>query len=106
MKEVWRIINNCNENVKIACKTASFASKGIILKPGEFCISEAQLTASLDAQERRGFLKVDREYDNSKFNLEYVKSYKESDFQKMINDTNKSDFAQAAENVEKYMNNN
>lgn len=102
----WKISNKSNQEVKVACKTASMASKGIILKPNEFCLSEAQLTASMDAQERRGFISVDRSFDNSKLKLEFVKNYRESDLVNMLNDLEtKSDFEQAAENAEKYMNN-
>jgi hypothetical protein len=102
----WKISNKSNQEVKVACKTASMASKGIILKPNEFCLSEAQLTASMDAQERRGFISVDRSFDNSKLKLEFVKNYRESDLINMLNDLEtKSDFEQAAENAEKYMNN-
>ena len=93
----WKITNTSNEPVKIACKTASMNSKGIILKPNEFCLAECQLTASIDAQERRGFISVDREFDNSDLNLEFVKAYSEDDI--------KTDFEKAAENAEKYMNN-
>lgn len=102
----WKISNKSNQEVKVACKTASMASKGIILKPNEFCLSEAQLTASMDAQERRGFISVDRSFDNSKLKLEFVKNYRESDLINMLSDLEtKSDFEQAAENAEKYMNN-
>jgi len=107
--ETWKISNNSNEPVKVACKTNSMASKGIILNPGEFCISEAQLTASLDAQWRRGFVNVDKDFDNSKLQLEFVKSYKEEGLTAMIDEANKSeaekdDFDKAVEDVEKYIN--
>ncbi len=109
----WKITNKSNQEVKVACKTASMASKGIILKPNEFCLSEAQLTASMDAQERRGFISVDRNFDNSKFNLEFVRAYSENDLIHIIKnielkeqkENDKSDFEKAAENAEKYMNN-
>lgn len=111
----WKISNKSNQYIKIACKTASSASKGIILEPNQFCISENQLTASLDIQERRGFLTVDREFDNSKINLEFVKAYTEEELNEIIsnleketqikNESEKTDFEKAAENVEKYINN-
>jgi hypothetical protein len=110
--KVWKITNNSKEQVKVACKTASMHSKGIILKPGEFCISEAQLTASLDAQERRGFISVDREFDNSKLNLEFVQNYSEKYLETLLKKINseeenkqKSDFEKAAEAADKYINN-
>tara|TARA_Y100000389_G_scaffold188407_1_gene210951 strand:+ start:3125 stop:3508 length:384 start_codon:yes stop_codon:yes gene_type:complete len=124
--KVWKITNTARESVKIACKTASMHSKGIILQPGEFCLSEAQLTASMDAQERRGFISVDREFDNSDLKLNFVENYtqkqlenlilenktKESNKDSMSEDlsveevvSNKSDFEKAAEDAEKYINN-
>jgi hypothetical protein len=101
-------------------------SKGIILQPGEFCLSEAQLTASMDAQERRGFISVDREFDNSDLKLDFVENYtqkqldnlileskkEESDKNSVVEDSmdedmtsSKSDFEKAAEDAEKYINN-
>jgi hypothetical protein len=111
----WKILNKSNQEVKVACKTASMASKGIILKPNEFCLSESQLTASMDAQERRGFISIDRTFDNSKLNLEFVKNYKESELSELIHKLNleilkeqesKSDFEKAAEDAQKYIDNN
>lgn len=110
--KVWKITNNSKESVKIACKTASMHSKGIILSPGEFCISEAQLTASLDAQARRGFISIDEEFDNSKLKLEFVQNYSEKYLETLVKKINseeesnqKSDFEKAAESVDKYINN-
>jgi len=116
--KVWKITNTARESVKIACKTASMQSKGIILQPGEFCISEAQLTASMDAQERRGFISVDREFDNSQLKLEFVENYNQKYIDKLlleldatsmgddgesVDTNNKSSFEKAAEDAEKYM---
>tara|TARA_B100000900_G_C20579496_1_gene716847 strand:+ start:215 stop:586 length:372 start_codon:yes stop_codon:yes gene_type:complete len=120
--KVWKITNTAKESVKIACKTASMHSKGIILQPGEFCLSEAQLTASMDAQERRGFISVDREFDNSDLKLEFVENYTQKHLDDLILESkkeesmsedsmgedvvsNKSDFEKAAEDAEKYINN-
>lgn len=110
--KVWKITNKSRGTVKVACKTASMGSKGIILNPGEFCISESQLTASMDAQERRGFISVDREFDNSKYNLEFVKNYSEKFLETLIKKqqekesvSQKTDFEKAAEDADKYINN-
>lgn len=118
--KVWKITNTSKEPVKIACKTASMHSKGIILQPGEFCLSEAQLTASMDAQERRGFISVDREFDNSELNLNFVENYTKKQLDELIleqtvvedsmedsmdESESKSDFERAAEDAEKYINN-
>tara|TARA_R110001592_G_scaffold18814_4_gene77619 strand:+ start:41 stop:409 length:369 start_codon:yes stop_codon:yes gene_type:complete len=120
--KVWKITNTSKESVKIACKTASMHSKGIILNSGEFCLSEAQLTASMDAQERRGFISVDREFDNSKLKLEFVENYTQKQLDNLILEgkieeshedsmgedvvVDKSDFEKAAESAEKYISNN
>lgn len=124
--KVWKITNTARESVKIACKTASMHSKGIILQPGDFCLSEAQLTASMDAQERRGFISVDREFDNSELKLEFVENYTQKQLDELIleqtvvedsmgenvneesvseESREKSDFEKAAEDAEKYMKN-
>jgi hypothetical protein len=108
----WKISNASNQSIKVACKTASMASKGIILEPGEFCISEAQLTASLDAQWRRNFINIDKDFDNSKLQLEFVKNYKENDLERMLKELSettgdeKTEFQKAAENAQKYIDNN
>ena len=105
---IWKISNNSNQEVKIACKTTSMASKGIILKPNEFCLSEAQITATMDIQERRRFITIDREFDNSELQLEFVRAYTESELSQIIleNDSKiKSDFEKASESAEKYINN-
>tara|TARA_R110002153_G_C13252011_1_gene491673 strand:- start:417 stop:785 length:369 start_codon:yes stop_codon:yes gene_type:complete len=120
--KVWKITNTSKESVKIACKTASMHSKGIILQPGEFCLSEAQLTASMDAQERRRFISVDREFDNSELKLEFVENYTQKKLDNLILESkieeshedsmsegavvDKSDFEKAAEDAAKYINNN
>ena len=66
----WKITNISNVPIKFACKVPQ-GSKGVILKPGHFCVVENQATAFIEAQERRGFITVDRDFDNSKYNLEY-----------------------------------
>ena len=106
--ETWKISNTSNQEIKFACKLSSMASRGIILKPNEFCITEGQSTATMQAQERRRFLVIDKEYDNSTLQLELVKAYTETQLEQMIlenESNNKSDFEKAAENAEKYINN-
>lgn len=60
----WKIINNQKVNTKVAIATSSSGSIGVILKQGQFCVSKSQPTKMLDAQERRGFVTIEKEYDN------------------------------------------
>jgi hypothetical protein len=74
--KIWKI-EHCGksaEGVKIAVATSSHESRGIILKPREFVLSSQQLTASLDSQTRRGYVKVE-EFDNTTLNLQLGTAY-------------------------------
>jgi hypothetical protein len=66
--------NKGTDSVKIAICLSSDASRGIILKQGEFVLAQEQLTASLDSQTRRGFVKVEH-FDNSLLNLNLGEVY-------------------------------
>lgn len=67
---IWKIehLNKTPQGVKIAICISSSESKGIILQPGQFVLSQEQNTASLDSQKRRGFVSVE-DFDNSKLNI-------------------------------------
>ena len=79
MSKIWKLKNTSNQKVTIAIKKSSSASKGVLLEPGQFCLSEAQMTSSLDAQMRRRFIvKADEDFDNSKLNLVIGDAYDES----------------------------
>ena len=65
----WIIKNLTNNPVKISISLAANKNPGIILKPGEMILSIARLTTPLDAQERRGVIEIDREFDNSELEL-------------------------------------
>jgi hypothetical protein len=65
----WKIKNTTTNPVKISVALGADKNPGIILKPGEMVLSMARLTAPLDAQERRGAVEVDRDFDNSELNL-------------------------------------
>jgi len=64
MNKFWKISNTQSVDTKVAIATASNGSIGIILKPNQFCISVDQMTKMVDAQEKRGFIAVDKEYQN------------------------------------------
>jgi hypothetical protein len=65
------------DGAKIAISLSSDKSIGVILKPGEFILSQDQNTASLDSQKRRGFVNVS-EFDNFEYNLDLGKVYTNS----------------------------
>ena len=62
---MWKIKNTNSNPVKIAIAKSNTVTVGLFLKPGEFCVCDSRMTASIDAQERRKFIEVDRNFDNS-----------------------------------------
>lgn len=78
---MWKITNTTNMPVKLAAAKSNQVTIGLILKPGEFCICDSRMTASIDAQERRGFIKIDKSYKND-LKLQLCECYVESDLAK------------------------
>lgn len=83
---MWKIKNSNKNPIKIAIAKTFTDTIGVFLKPGEFCICEPRMTASIDAQERRGFIVVDRVYDNS-LKLALGDIYNESELIKASEET-------------------
>lgn len=67
---IWKIehANKTPQGVKIAICLSSSESRGVILQPGQFVLSQQQNTASLDSQKRRGFVSVES-FDNTSLNI-------------------------------------
>jgi hypothetical protein len=65
----WKIKNITNSPVKVAIALGGANNPGLILNPGEIVLSIDRLTAPLDAQERRGVVSIDRNFDNSTLKL-------------------------------------
>ena len=61
---MWKINNTSTQTVKVAVAKSNQVTIGLILKPGEFCISDSRMTSSIDAQERRQLIKIDRDFSN------------------------------------------
>src|SRR5271157_5576600 len=78
--KTWKIDNNSKQSVKFACKYKS-GSKGIILQPDEFCVIEEMKTASIEAQERKKFIIINRNFNNNEYNYELVKAYKKNQYE-------------------------
>ena len=74
MEKFWKIKNITNNQVKISVCVNSVVAPGIILQPGQFCISKQQMTAPLDKQFRNNLVAIDKDYDNTK-NLDLAKAY-------------------------------
>lgn len=74
---MWKIKNTSTAPVKIAVAKSNQVTIGLFLKPGEFCVCEGRMTASVDAQERRKFIEIDRNFTND-LKLKLCESYSES----------------------------
>ncbi len=86
--KIWKIKNTSHVNVPVAVAMSSSASKGVILEPGQFCLGEGRITASLDAQTRRRFVEiVDKDYDNSISELKFGEAYEDNVIQAAIENT-------------------
>lgn len=60
----WKIKNVSDQPRKVTVALASNKSKGVILQPNEFVVALPQMTAVIDAQERREFIEIERDYEN------------------------------------------
>lgn len=83
---MWKITNISKEQVKVAAAKSNTVTVGVILKTGEFCICDSRMTASIDAQERRNFISIDRSYNND-LKLQLCENYSEDDLAKAKKET-------------------
>lgn len=74
---MWKIKNTSTQTVKVAVAKSNQVTIGLILKPGEFCISDSRMTSSIDAQERRKLIEVDKNFKND-LKLKLCECYSES----------------------------
>lgn len=81
MEKYWKVKNVSKQNIKVSVATSNHTSPGIILKPGQFCIAENRLTTPLDAQIKRKFIVVEKDFNNS-VGLTLGKAFDESDLDK------------------------
>lgn len=73
--KLWKISNASNEVVKVVISTSSNTSVGIKLQPEHFVLCAPKQTPTMDAQIRRRFITVERDFDNTEFNYEVAKTY-------------------------------
>ena len=71
----WRIENISKQSIKFICKTSSNSSKGVVLKTNEFCLVEPLQTSFIESQLRKGFINIEKDFDNSKLLLEISTPY-------------------------------
>jgi len=74
MEKYWKIINISDKDIKVSIRTGITTSLGIILKPRQFCFALNQMTAPLDSQVRKNFLRID-EIEKSKVAFPLGKTY-------------------------------
>jgi hypothetical protein len=77
---MWKVTNISNpaQNIKIAVAKDNTTTIGVILEPGQFCITDSRMTSSLDAQSRRNFILIEEGYVNE-LNLSLCESHNYSD---------------------------
>jgi len=97
----WKIENVSNQMIKFACKTSSNSSKGVILKPSEFCLVEPLQTAYIESQLRKGFINIEKDFDNTKLALDIAVPYS---IERIVIPS-KSKMEEAEERAKKYIEN-
>lgn len=65
--KTWKIKNISEAPVKVSMILSSTTSKGLILKPGEFCVASPKLTSSMGMQATRKLINVDKDFDNTEY---------------------------------------
>lgn len=100
----WKITNLSNQNAKLIVGLNSSQSKGLVLKPGEFCLSTSKQTPVMDAQVRRKLISVEKTFDNSVYNLKIGEVYS-LDFLNNLIKEEEDKMKQAKINAENYINN-
>lgn len=85
---MWKIKNTSKITVKMAVAKSHLQTLGVFLKPGEFCICDSRMTASIDAQERRKLIEVDRNFSND-LKLKLCEAYNEDALSKASEEVDK-----------------
>lgn len=69
---MWKITNISKpaQNIKVAVAKNNVTTVGVILEPSQFCVVDSRMTSSMDAQAKRGFISIDKDFENNlKLNL-------------------------------------
>ena len=100
----WKIANLSTQNAKLIVGTAPNHSKGLVLRPGEFCLSIPKQTPVMDAQIRRNLISIEKDFDNTNYNFEIAKAYNLDVLNNLIAQENDK-MKEAKIDAENYMNN-
>lgn len=66
MEKVWKITNTGKKDkIKFTVAIASDKSPGVFINNDEYVLSQGRMTTMLDAQEKRGYVNIDRDFENS-----------------------------------------
>ena len=85
----WKIKNTCKSKVRFVISGGPSKSTGIVLMPNECIICNPKQTPSMDAQIRRNFVDVVKDFDNEIYGLEIGKVYSEQEIeQKKVEKSN------------------
>lgn len=88
MKKIWKITNTSNIPIKIAVAISSNQAPGIILQPGQFCLSLDQMTTPLDKQHKTNFVSIEEDFENIQ-NLDLAKAYDSTKFNEIQKEVKK-----------------
>jgi len=90
----WKLRNKCDKNVRLVVTVGPAHSVGVVLNPGQSVIGKHQRTPSMDAQIRRGFVDLDKEFNNDSYELELGKVYSDEEMNQKKMDKAAKDAAQ------------
>lgn len=82
----WKLTNKCSSKVRFVVTVGPAQSVGLILNPGDSVMCNPQRTPSMDAQIRRNFIELDKNFDNDMYGMELGKVYTQAelDQKKMV----------------------
>lgn len=98
----WKISNLSNRPSKLIVSISPNQSKGLMLNPGEFVVARNTQTPVMDAQIRRKLIQVEKDFDNTRFNLEIGKVYSLTYWNQLV-ETEQDKMKQAKIDAENYI---
>ena len=75
----WKITNKCSSKVRLAVTIGPAQSVGAMLQTGDSIICNPQRTPSMDAQIRRGFVTLEKDFNNDLYDVKLGKVYSEEE---------------------------
>lgn len=75
----WKVKNICANTVRLVVTVGPAHSLGVMLRPNQSVMCTPQRTPSMDAQIRRRFVEVEKDFKNDLYDLELGKVYSEEE---------------------------